>query len=811
MRAALAGLLLLALAPANADEIQIPAALDRNGPAVAIWHPSAPAAGVLDLDWTDAAGRLVERHRLTLDQPLPEVAVTLDLRRAVLPDNRLTARFTPRDGGAASVSQSGFVARPPPGWDRYQVLMWQDLPPAGLAGLAALGITGAKLMHPLAADGRVATAQRLAAGVRWYDENLATDFYAAYHRWRPGLSVTWAMDRLRDRHRAAPDDISVFSRSPSLSDPAWLATISARLTALAREQAAYRPLFYNLGDESGIADLAAAWDFDRSPGSLSAMRLWLRGRFASLAALNRAWNTSFADWDAVTPALTDAALRDDGAVPSWMAFKAWMDTAFARAVRAGADAIHRGDPEGLAALEGGQIPGWGGYDYAKLAPALDAMEIYDFGNAVEIAQSVNPALRVLTTSFESGPAEQRRLWHEFLLGGHGTIIWDETGEVVRPDGAPGPRGEALAPVFRALSGAIGAQLLDAAPARGEAAILYSQASFRLEWLLARRSEGADWTLRSASSEYADTPWRAATRRAARLLAELGAQPRWVTPEQLAGGLLARDGTRLLVLPHSIALSDAEVTAVRHFAEAGGTVLADIPPGERDDLGRRRAALPLADLAASGRLLLPAWLRQAGAPPDEMATLLAQAGVHPPLAVVEADGRPAAGVDIRLFRSGAALIAGIQRQDSLTGERTVALRLPAPLWVRQAGGAAPDRPVTSLTLQLGPVMPALLVLSPAPLPALTLTAPAQAATGDLVPIRLGLDGPSQLAARFVRLEVIDPAAQPVPALSATIRVPPQGCVWNWPLAVSDRPGAWEVRATDALTGQVVSGNVLTQAR
>ena len=41
----------------------------------------------------------------------------------------------------------------------------------------------------------------------------------------------------------------------------------------ARAAAPYPPLFYNLGDESGIADNGSYWDFDLSPVSLAAMRV----------------------------------------------------------------------------------------------------------------------------------------------------------------------------------------------------------------------------------------------------------------------------------------------------------------------------------------------------------------------------------------------------------------------------------------------------------------------------------------------------------------------------------------------------------
>jgi len=50
----------------------------------------------------------------------------------------------------------------------------------------------------------------------------------------------------------------------------------ADLISVARAHSPYRPLFYDLGDESGIANLAAFWDFDFSDQSLAEMRVWLK-------------------------------------------------------------------------------------------------------------------------------------------------------------------------------------------------------------------------------------------------------------------------------------------------------------------------------------------------------------------------------------------------------------------------------------------------------------------------------------------------------------------------------------------------------
>src|ERR1700722_6738320 len=142
-----------------------------------------------------------------------------------------------------------------------------------------------------------------------------------------------------------------------------------------------RPIDYSLADEAGIADLAAAWDFDFSPASLAGMREWLRGQYGSLDALNREWGTGFVGWNDVVPITTTSAMREPGENFSrWSDFKAWMDVAYAHALRAGTDAIHAADPTALAAMEGTQPPGWGGYDYSRLAGAVDLMELGNSGD-----------------------------------------------------------------------------------------------------------------------------------------------------------------------------------------------------------------------------------------------------------------------------------------------------------------------------------------------------------------------------------------------------------------------------------------------
>lgn len=597
-------------------------------------------------------------------------------------------------------------AQAQPRWPDYQVIFWQGQTEAGYRALREYGVTAGKVMgiRDTITEQAVQTsiAAPLAAGMPWYVENIATDLYSAYHRWTPEhpREVTWLFDETKRRYRANPDDPTAYQRTPSLSDPAWHARIRARLAETVRLHSPHRPLFYNLGDETGIADLAAPWDFDFSPVALKAFRGWLRTQYETLDALNAQWGSAFPHWDAVMPQkTTDAMAQRDDNFSAWADFKAWMDIAFSDSLRIGTDAIHAADPAALAGIEGAQVPGWGGYDYTRLPHAVDLIELYEGGNNLEIARSINPALVTLSTSFGSGAAEVHRIWREALMGNRGSVVYDEDGDYAQGSA----RAQALTPVFRELTQSLGAQLIASTPHRDPVAILYSPASQRIRWMLDHRAAGVAWTERTSETEgQADHPQRASRRRAAHAFTHLGLQPHYVSPDMLADGSLQARSIRLLVLPDAIALSDAHLAGLRGFIAGGGVVVADRPPGQFDVHGRIRNLPPL-------RLALPfptAW--QSDGDPEAVAAaaaLASHAGVVPLIALHHPDGRRVTDVDIRLFRRDGALLIALHRDFVPTNDVTeVELNLAesGTLQDMRQGGAG-----VGTRLRLEPIAPRIL--------------------------------------------------------------------------------------------------------
>ena len=586
------------------------------------------------------------------------------------------------------------VAAPAHAWDQFQIIEWQARNEAQLVTLKRLGITAATVIAKRDDSGTPAEQQyapMLAAGLRWYIENIATDYYSAYHRWFPGRPVNWRFVEAQHRYQQNPDDKSLLWRDPSFVDPVWQQRIRDRLMTIVAEEKRYDPLYYSLGDETGIADLSAFWDFDLSPGSLAAMRVWLRQNYGTLAALNGEWGTHFTRWDEVRPETTRQAMRrTDDNFAAWADFKAWMDVSFARALRMGTDAVHRADPAALSGMEGVQVPGWGGYDYSLLVHAVDAMEGYD----LPLAHSLNPRLTLLSTSFSATPGDLHNIWQGLLEGGRGLILWDEDYSIVRQDATLGDRGKDYAATFAEIRGPIGTLLLASEPHVDPVAILYSPSSFRTQWMLEQKPKGDAWMTRDSEAEVGPNAARDAMWAYERAVTHLGLQPAYLSPAMIEEGALRKRGIRTLILPHVIALSAAEARAIGDFAALGGRVIADVQPGSFDGHSRRLVQPFLKSTLF--RILPPEALR---------AELV---GVVPPVRV-EA---PNHDVTTHIFRHGATMVVAIQRDFAQAStDEAVVVTLPKPGTLSDLRSGHSLGRNDRVTVMLDTVSPAVLSISP----------------------------------------------------------------------------------------------------
>ena len=254
----------------EAGEIVLPAkSFDRTLEARALYRLSLSATGkaTLRIQWTDIHGRLVEdsiRNFTLADET--EIPFPLDLRRARAMKNTLRVSLSldgrRRDGKLDQRTEEAtteFIARPDNAtWWDWIILMWNPYPARDIPTLKSLGINAGQFLG----RNNPPPAFLVDHDVRWYAENIATDFYAAYHRYFPDRPKNYLLAEAKALYRKDPSSKEAFKRIPSLSDPEWLDRIRKRLIESAKLHAPWGPVFYSLGDESGIADLSAYRDFD---------------------------------------------------------------------------------------------------------------------------------------------------------------------------------------------------------------------------------------------------------------------------------------------------------------------------------------------------------------------------------------------------------------------------------------------------------------------------------------------------------------------------------------------------------------------
>ena len=827
--------LLLGVACHAAELILPQTALERNATFTALYRTvgQATGKGELRIQWTDVYGRSIEDRVMPVElTDETEIRFPIDLRHAVAMQNELHVHLS-FDGlnkkgekdHREEDAETHFIAKPADlSWWDYMIIMWQGGSAEHFLQLEKLGVNAGKSNE----SSMSIPEFLLKDDLRWYVENIATDFYSEYHRYRKDRPYNWSLLQAKELYKKDPSSKEGLKRHPSFSDPAWLSTIHDRLVEAARTYSPYRPIFYNLADESGIAELAGFWDFDFSDHALDAMRKWLRNRYGTLAALNRQWSSSFATWDMVTPDTTrDAMRRTDENYSAWADHKEWMDISFAAALKTGVEAVHSVDPRAYVGIEGAQMPGWGGYDYARLSTALDVMEPYDIGDNIEIIRSLNPKMAFVTTAFATGAWEKHRVWYELLHGARGHIIWDEKNDIVQADGTVGPRGREVEPYWNEIRDGIGALLINSARQAGPIAIHYSQASMRTEWMLAQRAKGDAWMDRMSWTERRDSDFLRLRDSYCRLIEDAGLQYNFVAYDQLEQGELLKRGYRMFVLPRSSALSPAEAQAIREFVQQGGTLIVDGDAGTFDEHSRKLAESSLAALMRGdlgrGRVIhLSAFGYDHARVLDTQTELqqrfrgiAAEAHVRASFRVLDSSGNPVTGIETHEFRNGGVTLVGlhnnppievdelgplkVKSQQRFQKAQTVRLMLPEEMYVYDVRRAKFLGRVKQILLTIDPYEPVVLTLSPLPIPALHVAVPQRIARGDIGRLGLSFEGPSPASAHIFHLEFSDPLGDGVRPLSGNV-LAQSSAEKLLPLALNDKTGIWKLRVKDILSGQ-----------
>ena len=462
--------------------------------------------------------------------------------------------------------------------------------------------------------------------------------------------------------------------------------IRDRIPKRARELAPYKPLVYNLGDENYIPR-----DLARSGDDLVSYRKWLHKKYGTIQRLNAAWGTSLEGFDQVTDTTTAEAQKTRHYTPyhDFETFREWL---YADMHHEHMRRIQQGDPGAPVGAEGSQ-PG----DLEVTLPGLGLWSPYQrrYGNALLNSLAPRSLWRGNWwggyVSQRRGTARQRMVWTSLLDGCNS--IWcfeaDCSAEGIYDlDLSFAKHFRPLLPMLDEIFGGVGPLLATSRwPADG-VAIHHSQASVHAGRVCADLDRVPN----------AQDAWLAVCQ-------GLGVIPKHLTARQIQQGRLDPKRWRVLILPYSQAIGDAEAKAIRQFVQAGGWVVADTRPGVlRGDAGPRPRGV-LDDLFGIRRTAKPGVARLSK--PVRLSGRLGSARVEVTVHPTRADAAVRLAGGTALGHSGDVPI-GVHRAHG----RGMAVLVNAPMGaIGSVAGARAARDLVRLILSAAGAPPRLRLVGP----------------------------------------------------------------------------------------------------
>lgn len=383
-------------------------------------------------------------------------------------------------------------------------------------------------------------------------------------------------------------------RKPCLTDPEVMKVVADTYTKAAETAGRYSTAHYHLGSESELTNPRKEQEVCFSPTCIAHFREYLKGQYGTVTALNDEYGTAHEDWDDVEQVDFMTAIQTDR-FPLWVDFRRSMDTVWADSFVRAKDVINRVVPNAKVGTEAAddpghqprKIPGLGGDDWWKLAKAqslnvpyfvpvqLDVLR--DFADPGTLTGTTYGGYTGVFRAERKGDWHRWLAWYALLRYEIGSVhIWrgsaTQQGELVGTTVAPDLSwfdfmDESLAALHEIADG-IGKLILAMDRPDDGIAVLYSQPSMLMANL--SREFPQRWDSLAAVGM---------------IFPESNFQYRYITPEQLAGGVLEEDGFRLLYLPYCQGLSHKEVERVRAFVNSGGSVIGDLRPAVGDEHGK----------------------------------------------------------------------------------------------------------------------------------------------------------------------------------------------------------------------------------
>lgn len=371
-------------------------------------------------------------------------------------------------------------------------------------------------------------------------------------------------------------------RKPCLSSPAFNMSIRSTAQALMPKLRRCGTKIVMLQDETVLGE-----QYCRSRSCLARFRRYLRDQYGSLDALNRAWETAHKSWDEAVP-MTLEEVKARRTFGPFVDHRTFMSGVYAGWIGVAEREIREFVPDarvGLSGVYGASATG--GFDAWQMSRTMTLAIKYLKCKHQEYERSLARPDLILSRWYAAGystsgrneAAARYEVWRQLFRGSNALSFWARRA-YLSPDLTPFGPARWAAEESNEIKDGIDKLLFGADRNGFGIGVHYSHDSWRVNAVLnAARKDGED-RLFVGNSRYE------------RVLEGLRIPYTYIASQQVEVGELIRRGFKVIILPYSVAISDREVMELRRFAESGGTIIADFPPGDYNPHGVPRAENPM---------------------------------------------------------------------------------------------------------------------------------------------------------------------------------------------------------------------------
>ncbi len=621
-------------------------------------------------------------------------------------------------------------------------------------------------------------------------------------------------------------------RNPCLTDPQYRAELVETIRTVVPLHRDIGAPAYNLTIQGALT--RRAQEFCYCPRCTNVFQEYLKKLYGSLAELNKEWDANYSSWEQIQPITLEEAHKEHKHA-QWADFRMCMEEVFTELNVFCKTEIRKIDPEATVGFNEPQsATSFRGMDWSQLLSRLDMCGLYlmrEMGHTdmpVEIVRSLMKQPRRDTISggwigrYGLNEHFNRAMpWRILFHGGQSIWYWlgfcpDGVGgaSALTPDLAPLPYFVQATDEIGEIKRGIGKLLLDSRRENDAIAIYYSPASVHAA------------TLAKIAGDQVESQ-----KAFIHAIEDLGLQYDVISDAQVEEGLLEQGQYKVLVLPHVLAMSPAEVAKIRQFVERGGALLADVNPAVADKHCKPLAASPLEDLfggfgpgpkthhAGQGQavyfdrfLMDYLALRAKGEETpiqQKLGEILASAGVKPRVSISTAAGRNPEATEVVVFRNGDIEYVCFLRdyfsvKDLSPKEATVAFPRRAHVYDARTGQYHGE--VQEIKTSIAPARAKVFALVPYRINGVAVRLDKSAyRRGGALSFEVDVETSSgKPSLHCFRIEVVDPDGRVLKHYCQNLLGKDGVCRGSINLSLNEKQGPWKLTARDVVSGATGTG-------